>query len=47
MFDRVVLIIGLREIPSSCETREVEDSEGERKRSKVYKSSGHRLFRLD
>lgn len=41
MFDRVVLIIGLREIPSSCGTREVEDSEGERKRSKVY---SHRLF---
>lgn len=44
MFDRVVLIIGLREIPSSCGTREVEDSEGKRKSSKVYR---HRLFHLD
>lgn len=37
MVDRVVLIIGLRESLSSCESFEEEDSEGGREQSKVYK----------
>lgn len=47
MFDRVVLLIGLQEIPFVLAKSAESNAEAERKRGQIYKSSRDRVFCLD